>query len=428
MGNSFRLASIRALGWTVLACLVFAVSTPLRAQPIRVLTFDPARAGMCDGYTLDFATSPTVANIRSALLNPANFGPGGVVSRSIVLNPPVFQLSPAALGSADVVLISTIGPPVPGQPDMSAIEQSLVAEFVSQGGGLLALWNDAAQQLAAQFGATASPVFGDVSCDSTVTLAAPVVGPFGSGAGCVAQNFRGFFATLGSGTAIISNGVGATFALGAGRAVFVNDEEWYWNGGGSPCGIPSLNTSKQRLFLNSVTFVVPSVPCFAFKTITSNPTDASTCAQGTATFSVAVGGAGPFAYEWQIELSSGVWQSLGSNPVPISCGPDALAFATPINSPTVSIGVRNCPGPFRVRCIVSNACGHITSTPATLTISTCPGDADADFTVGLADIAAIINCWSMPASCNVCADLDNSGSIGLGDIARVIGSWGSSCP
>lgn len=63
-----------------------------------------------------------------------------------------------------------------------------------------------------------------------------------------------------------------------------------------------------------------------------------------------------------------------------------------------------------------------------LTTTRCAGDIDADFGVGLGDVAAIITCWSMPASCNLCADLDGSGDIGLGDMSEVILHWGDVCP
>ncbi|HVZ95207.1 MAG TPA: hypothetical protein VG797_11925, partial [Phycisphaerales bacterium] len=68
--------------------------------------------------------------------------------------------------------------------------------------------------------------------------------------------------------------------------------------------------------------------------------------------------------------------------------------------------------------------------PISLTVVTpaCPGDINGDHAVGLADIAAIIQCWSLPASCNPAADLDASGTIGLGDVAGVIAHWGVTCP
>lgn len=59
----------------------------------------------------------------------------------------------------------------------------------------------------------------------------------------------------------------------------------------------------------------------------------------------------------------------------------------------------------------------------------CPGDANGDGAVGLADIAVLISHWTQatppaPAS----ADPDNNGTVGLGDIAQVIAHWGQPCP
>lgn len=59
----------------------------------------------------------------------------------------------------------------------------------------------------------------------------------------------------------------------------------------------------------------------------------------------------------------------------------------------------------------------------------CPGDANGDRTVGLGDIAVLIQNWGLsvpPAP--AAADLDGNGSIGLGDIAVVIDNWGLVCP
>lgn len=58
----------------------------------------------------------------------------------------------------------------------------------------------------------------------------------------------------------------------------------------------------------------------------------------------------------------------------------------------------------------------------------CPGDVDGDGTVGLADLAGIIVCWSQPAACNPLADQDGDSVIGLGDLAVVINFWGTVCP
>ncbi len=58
----------------------------------------------------------------------------------------------------------------------------------------------------------------------------------------------------------------------------------------------------------------------------------------------------------------------------------------------------------------------------------CPGDANADGTAGLSDIAAVILVWgqTIPPAPGT-ADLDGSGEIGLGDIAQIIIHWAEAC-
>lgn len=58
----------------------------------------------------------------------------------------------------------------------------------------------------------------------------------------------------------------------------------------------------------------------------------------------------------------------------------------------------------------------------------CPGDGDGDRSVGLADIAGVINGWAGPACLGNNGDLDGDGMVGLADIALVINNWGTSCP
>lgn len=55
----------------------------------------------------------------------------------------------------------------------------------------------------------------------------------------------------------------------------------------------------------------------------------------------------------------------------------------------------------------------------------CPGDADADELVGLADVAVVIQNWGQDGFTG--GDLDGDFSVGLTDIAMVIQNWGTSC-
>jgi hypothetical protein len=102
---------------------------------------------------------------------------------------------------------------------------------------------------------------------------------------------------------------------------------------------------------------------------------------------VIAAGSGPITHEWQIQLPSGDWQSLVDEPLPIACPASGMGFAfvSPVNAPTVSICVRDCPGIQRwpVRCVVSNSCGEVISDVATLTI--CAANFNCDANLNSAD-------------------------------------------
>jgi hypothetical protein len=114
--------------------------------------------------------------------------------------------------------------------------------------------------------------------------------------------------------------------------------------------------------------------------ITQQPVSQLVCPSRDGTFHISAGGGGTLSYQWQIQHTDGTWGGLGNDPGPIACpgGGNGFAFATPIDSPTVSIGIRGCTGVqhWPVRCVVTNACGSVTSNVATLTI--CPADFNCD--------------------------------------------------
>lgn len=58
----------------------------------------------------------------------------------------------------------------------------------------------------------------------------------------------------------------------------------------------------------------------------------------------------------------------------------------------------------------------------------CPGDADGDGAVGLADLAIILTHWGISGVPGQLGDLTGDGIRGLGDVARVIAHWGETCP
>ncbi|MBL8875846.1 MAG: PQQ-dependent sugar dehydrogenase [Phycisphaerae bacterium] len=145
--------------------------------------------------------------------------------------------------------------------------------------------------------------------------------------------------------------------------------------------------------------------------ISAQPSDATSCPSGSATFSVGASGTGPLAYEWQIQTAPNTWTTLESQPIALPCGGTAQA-GTPTDAST-SISVAACAGvdSYLVRCVVSSGCAEIASDPATLNF--CRADLNCDSTVEDADFTIFAEAYNlldcadagMPAGCP--ADLNN---------------------
>jgi hypothetical protein len=153
--------------------------------------------------------------------------------------------------------------------------------------------------------------------------------------------------------------------------------------------------------------------------ITTQPVTASSCGGHSASFSVAATSTSTMVYQWQIETAPGVWQGMGNDPGPLPCGNGAFAYATPINSPNVSIGVHPCPGVnrYQIRCLISNQCGTTTSNEATLVLNSA--DFDGDGSIGTdADIEAFFECLS-GTCCPNCGSADFNGDRSVGTDADI---------
>ncbi|MFT3683594.1 MAG: GC-type dockerin domain-anchored protein [Phycisphaerales bacterium] len=163
-----------------------------------------------------------------------------------------------------------------------------------------------------------------------------VIGASVSTTGSIAHHYSGTIAA------------GSYFISGSGQAT----------GNGSP---------RTATFNHSITLRIGADA--ADPPATVSPAVTSACSAQATPFSVpAVNGA---TYQWQIETSPGVWQGLGNDPAPLPCGSGAFAYASPINSPSVNIGVHPCAGgssAYRVRCIVTTGCAATPTNPATLFI------------------------------------------------------------
>lgn len=131
------------------------------------------------------------------------------------------------------------------------------------------------------------------------------------------------------------------------------------------------------------------VPACTAASIASSPASTAACPGGLVPFSVMPGGSLPAAYQWQVETTPGNWVALSTSPAPLPCGGGATAVASSPTAATTQIGVQPCAGVsvYRVRCIVTNACGSVASAAATLTIVTT-ADMNCDCVVSAADAGA----------------------------------------
>jgi hypothetical protein len=227
-------------------------------RPVRVLTVDTNKAGLCNGQPIDFA-SPRYQTLRGDLIDPARFGPGGTVTRSIELLPPVPAISLAALTNAEVAILFA--------GSYSSSERDLLRAFVACGGGILAYGNNAAIALADIVGASPGGFTG--TAQATVTTAgSPVTsGPFGSIAvsAVLPTGFAGSFINGGlgaNGAAFMANDAGvfgATFNVGAGRVAAFCDEELFIDPPSvNPCYNAHLGAASRTLFLNAIAHVILS--------------------------------------------------------------------------------------------------------------------------------------------------------------------------
>ncbi|MEQ8317845.1 MAG: GC-type dockerin domain-anchored protein [Phycisphaerales bacterium] len=237
----------------IITLAIAGASTLASAQDdLRVLTWDDARARACGDQTFSLLGDTVHTDLRDALLNPAAFGPGGVVGRSIVLTGTP-ELTEAALREADVVIM-------PRFDSLNACEQRLLRLFLDQGGGVLIFENGSPDTMA-----EVVPTGGATSCGSNAfafTGAHPVVdGPFGALSGPWQRVFNCAMDDLGAGaTPLATIGTGAAtaaaFERGEGRAVLVGDEEWAMSI--DPCpAAPAWNANGRVFALNAVAWVAP---------------------------------------------------------------------------------------------------------------------------------------------------------------------------
>ncbi|MEK6702595.1 MAG: right-handed parallel beta-helix repeat-containing protein [Planctomycetota bacterium] len=158
-----------------------------------------------------------------------------------------------------------------------------------------------------------------------------------------------------------------------------------------------------------------------------HPHDAAICPSGTGTFSVTVSGTGTLAYRWQVQSPSdpGTWIPLTDGDVML----DGELFANISGSQSAVLVVRHSIGHHQnaqFNCVVTNACGSVTSDGATLTI--CAADFDCDGTADFFDYDAFVNCFEglfcPPAKT---ADFDGDGTVDFFDYDAFVVVFETGC-
>jgi hypothetical protein len=149
------------------------------------------------------------------------------------------------------------------------------------------------------------------------------------------------------------------------------------------------------------------------------------CPGGAATFAVTAAGDEPFTYQWQLQTVPGVWRTLGSDLFPLPCGGGAFAYAIPINSPIVTIGIHPCPGAthYQIRAVVSNTCGTVTSNEVTYTV--CPADFNCSGAVNSQDFFEFLAAFF---ALNPRADFNHSEAIDSQDFFDFLAAFFTDCP
>lgn len=156
--------------------------------------------------------------------------------------------------------------------------------------------------------------------------------------------------------------------------------------------------------------------------VTQQPLSQTVTCGGTATFT--------FAPAPGYTSLTRTWRKNG---VPVVGGITGHGSRIVFNGNSISItNVRGLDAGVYDCVLSSSACASLTSSAATLTVPgacpPCPADTNADGTVNVADLLAVIGTWGPCAQPPACAgDINQSGSVDVSDLLAVIMAWGA-CP
>ncbi len=185
----------------------------------------------------------------------------------------------------------------------------------------------------------------------------------------------------------IRNYLPTGFALNTVRAI--NNKNWVVGSGHYTGG----STYGFLLKMN--------LTCFAV----SSPIPVTNCPGSEAAFSITPTGTGPFTYQWR----------KGGAPIDTDANPSATTA-------TLTLTNVQLPDADFYDCIVTNACGTITSNPATLTV--CIGEFNCDGGIDGGDVGAFFGDWEAG---NAIADVNTDGGIDGADVSSFFEHWEGGC-
>jgi hypothetical protein len=160
-------------------------------------------------------------------------------------------------------------------------------------------------------------------------------------------------------------------------------------------------------------------------TIYAQPTSSTICAAGSAELDVDIGNQ-PLAAQWQYESPPNSGQYLDVSDYWTTDPATGLTFyslgaaSTGMSVQYISLGSH--PPAIRFINALSDGCGSLTTTPATITI--CAADFDCDGTVAVADVFAFINAWFAG---DPSADIDGVNGLQVADIFAFLNTWFGGC-
>lgn len=141
--------------------------------------------------------------------------------------------------------------------------------------------------------------------------------------------------------------------------------------------------------------------------LTQQPAAQSTCPSGAASFAVTTAGAGPFTYRWRKDA------------VPI----DTIANPSAATA-TLSFTNVSATDAGSYDCMITSACGSLTSNTATLTVLTVgSGDGNVNGATDGADIQGFVNLLLLggsPSATNCSYDMNADGGVTIADVSQFV--------